>query len=86
MKFFYFDNSATSSPKPQTVYESVDYTLKNLNTNPGRGGHQLGISCATAIYKVRKKIQKFFNVDNELNIAFTNNSIKATTPKIIPNA
>jgi cysteine desulfurase family protein len=77
MKFFYFDNSATSSPKPQTVYESVDYTLKNLNTNPGRGGHQLGISCATAIYKVRKKIQKFFNVDNELNIAFTNNSTTA---------
>ncbi len=77
IKFFYFDNSATSSPKPQTVYESVDYTLKNLNTNPGRGGHQLGISCATAIYKVRKKIQKFFNVDNELNIAFTNNSTTA---------
>lgn len=77
MKFFYFDNSATSNPKPQSVYDNVNFTLKNLNTNPGRGGHQLGLKCATAIYNVRKKIQKFFNVDNELNIAFTNNSTTA---------
>ncbi|WP_297487096.1 hypothetical protein [uncultured Cetobacterium sp.] len=36
MKNYYFDNSATSSPKPDSVYDVVDYSIRELNGNPGR--------------------------------------------------
>ncbi|MGL4533825.1 MAG: aminotransferase class V-fold PLP-dependent enzyme [Fusobacteriaceae bacterium] len=77
MKLYYFDNSATSNPKPETVYLEVGNSLRNLNSNPGRGGHQLAVKTAEAIYKVRKKIKDFFNFENELNLAFMNNSTTA---------
>ena len=77
MKLYYFDNSATSNPKPESVYLEVISSLRNLNSNPGRGGHQLAVKTAEAIYKVRKKIKEFFNFENELNLAFVNNSTTA---------
>lgn len=76
-EYYYFDNSATSNPKPEVVYERVNYAMRELNANPGRGGHRLAIKAATEIYAVRDKISKFFNVGNALNVAFTNNSTTA---------
>lgn len=77
MKLYYFDNSATSNPKPESVYLAVNDALRSLNSNPGRGGHQLAVKTAEAIYKVRKKVKNFFNFENELNVAFVNNSTTA---------
>ncbi len=76
-EYYYFDNSATSNPKPEIVYEKVNYAMRELNANPGRGGHRLAIKAATEIYAVRDKVSKFFNVGNPLNVAFTNNSTTA---------
>ncbi|MGL6100603.1 MAG: aminotransferase class V-fold PLP-dependent enzyme [Fusobacteriaceae bacterium] len=77
MKTYYFDNSATSNPKPQEVYEAVNYAMRELNSNPGRGGHRLAVKSAMEIYRVREKIAKFFNQKNPLQVAFTNNSTTA---------
>lgn len=76
-EYYYFDNSATSNPKPEIVYERVNYAMRELNSNPGRGGHRLAIKSAAEIYKVREKVSKLFNVGNPLNVAFTNNSTTA---------
>lgn len=76
-EYYYFDNSATSNPKPESVYERVNYALRELNANPGRGGHRLAIKSAMEIYNIREKISKFFGVDSSLNVAFTNNSTTA---------
>lgn len=76
-KYYYFDNSATSNPKPETVYKSVNYAMKELNSNPGRGGHRLAVKSASEIYKVREKVAKFFNLKNSLGVGFTNNSTTA---------
>ncbi len=76
-KIYYFDNSATSNPKPETVYSRVNYALRELNSNPGRGGHRLAIKNAEEIYKIREKVATFFNLDNSLNVAFTSNSTMA---------
>lgn len=77
MKIYYFDNSATSNPKPEQVYEAVNYAMKELNSNPGRGGHRLAVRSSLEIYRVREKIAKFFNQKNPLQVAFTNNSTTA---------
>lgn len=77
MRIYYFDNSATSNPKPAEVYEAVNYAMKEMNCNPGRGGHRLAVKSSVEIYKVREKIAKFFNQKNPLQVAFTNNSTTA---------
>lgn len=77
MKIYYFDNSATSNPKPHEVYEAVNYAMRELNCNPGRGGHRLAVKSSVEIYRVREKIAKFFNQKNPLQVAFTNNSTTA---------
>ena len=34
---YYFDNAATSYPKPEEVYETLVDTMKKKGGNPGRG-------------------------------------------------
>lgn len=87
MKEFYFDNAATSSPKPESVYEAVELAIKKYNANPGRAGHRKAIEAGRKIFEVRDKIAKFFNLKNNLNVVFTANAteslnfaIKGTVP------
>jgi len=35
------DNAATSWPKPEAVYQAVDYFMYQVGATPGRGGHRL---------------------------------------------
>ncbi|MGL4308152.1 MAG: aminotransferase class V-fold PLP-dependent enzyme [Cetobacterium sp.] len=76
-KEYYFDNSATSHPKPETVYEAVDYAIKHLSGNPGRAGHHKAVEINRAIYNVRCKVAKFFNILNPLQVAFTANATES---------
>ncbi|MCX3066375.1 aminotransferase class V-fold PLP-dependent enzyme [Cetobacterium somerae] len=77
MKNYYFDNSATSSPKPETVYKALEIGVREYNANPGRAGHRKAVETGRKIYEVREKIAKFFNVKNSLNIAFTANATES---------
>lgn len=77
MKTYYFDNSATSSPKPEIVYKKLEIGIREYNANPGRAGHRKSIEAGRKIYEVREKIAKFFNVKNSLNIAFTANATES---------
>ena len=42
----YLDNAATSWPKPEAVYQAVDYCLRQLAANPGRGGYTMARQAA----------------------------------------
>lgn len=72
----YFDNSATSFPKPQNVIRGTTYALKHLSFNSGRGGYNESIRTADAIYDVREKIGKMFGATAE-NVIFTKNCTEA---------
>lgn len=87
-KVYYFDNSATSFPKPESVYKSIENAVRFYGANPGRGGHIMAVEASKAIYETREKIAALFNIKNPLQIAFTYNStyalnfaIKGTIPK-----
>ncbi|WP_432204905.1 aminotransferase class V-fold PLP-dependent enzyme [Cetobacterium somerae] len=77
METYYFDNSATSCPKPEEVYKAVEAGIKDYNANPGRAGHRKALESGKKIYEVREKIAKFFNIENSLNIAFTANATES---------
>ncbi len=70
----YLDNAATTYPKPEKVYESMMDCMKNYCANPGRAGHKLAMKAAREIYDARENIAKLFNINNPMNIVFTNNA------------
>lgn len=74
IKEYYFDNSATSHPKPEIVREKINEAVLEFNGNPGRSGYKKAIKIDREIYNTRVKIAEFFNIKNPLQIAFTSNA------------
>ncbi|QAA31613.1 aminotransferase class V-fold PLP-dependent enzyme [Clostridium manihotivorum] len=70
----YLDNAATSFPKPEAVYNSMLDCMKRYCANPGRGSHKMSLECEMKILDAREKISRFFNIDNMMNVVFTNNT------------
>ncbi len=69
----YFDNAATSFPKPQIVYDEIMDSMMNYGANPGRSGHKLALKASRGIFAARSNIGRLFNLKNPLDIAFTFN-------------
>lgn len=72
----YFDNAATTYPKPAGVVRSVNAAITEYGGNPGRGGHDMAMRISERIYAVRKKAGQFFNCPAE-NVVFTPNCTTA---------
>jgi selenocysteine lyase/cysteine desulfurase len=64
----YFDNAATSWPKPESVYKAVDNCLRNVGANPGRSGHKMSIEAGRVVYDARDGVAELFNVDDPARI------------------
>jgi cysteine desulfurase family protein len=72
----YFDNAATTFPKPTNVVNSVNSAIVDYGGNPGRGGHDYAMRVSEKIYGVRNKVARFFNSNAE-NVVFTCNCTMA---------
>ena len=69
----YFDNAATTYPKPQQMIDSmVDY-MKNIGCNISRGVYEDAISAEDIVYETREMIAALFNFDLAENVCFTKN-------------
>lgn len=73
----YFDNAATSSPKPPEVLERVSAALTEFNANPGRSGHSVALSAAREVLSTRERLASLMNAGEETNIAFAFNCTDA---------
>ncbi len=73
----YFDNAATSFPKPPSVMREIYFCLKNYSGNPGRSGHRLSIAAAEKIYETREILSEHFGISCPENIIFTYNATYA---------
>jgi len=69
----YFDNAATSSPKPQSVVNAVLRALTQFNANPGRSGHRAALEAGRAVQHTREMLQTFIGAEDASCIAFTLN-------------
>ncbi|MDK2815261.1 aminotransferase class V-fold PLP-dependent enzyme [Thermoanaerobacter thermocopriae] len=72
----YFDNAATSWPKPEEVYKEVEKTLRNCG-NPGRGGHKMALGAGRVIFEARQEIGSLFNIKNPMRLVLTSNTTEA---------
>lgn len=73
----YFDNAATSWPKPPGVKEAMVRFMDEIGANPGRSGHQLSIEAARIIYEARETISRLFMVKDPSRIIFTLNATES---------
>lgn len=69
----YFDNAATTYPKPESVIYAVSNAMRFYGANPGRAGHDMAYSTAEMIYNTRKLASDMFGVDKPENVVFTPN-------------
>ena len=73
----YFDNAATTFPKPSAVTEEVVRCLTTYCGNAGRGSHPLAMACAEVIYTCREELADFLGLGAPERIIFCSNTTHA---------
>ena len=73
----YFDNAATTWPKPPGVAEAVLSYMQNVGANPGRSSHRLAIEASRILYDTRVTLAQLFGVADPLRIVFAANATEA---------
>lgn len=67
----YFDNAATTFPKPEEVYTAMDRVNRQEAVNAGRGSYALARKAAALISDTRKAILKLAEADEVAEVVFT---------------
>lgn len=61
----YFDNAATTYPKPNVVYEYMDKFYRENGGSAGRGQYKLAATASRVISETRKMVQKILQCENK---------------------
>lgn len=69
----YFDNAATTFPKPREVINEVNKAFSLYGANPGRSGHDMSMQTAMAVYSARETLNTFFDGFGSEYVSFTAN-------------
>lgn len=73
----YFDNAATTWPKPPSVMEAMINCINDAGANPGRSGHKMSLAAGKIVDGTRKSIAQLFNISNPDRVIFTLNATDA---------
>lgn len=73
MSNIYFDNAATSFPKPQQVIDDMLNHMTNFGGSANRGSSSISLQSSRAAYECRYALSQFFNYHKSENVIFTNN-------------
>lgn len=79
----YFDNAATTWPKPEAVYGFMDAFFRSHGVNPGRSGSLLALEAEQMISQTRSMLAQFFNYSGPANrVVFSLNGTDALNQAI----
>jgi cysteine desulfurase family protein len=73
----YFDNAATSWPKPAVVLEAMSRFMTQVGASPGRSAHRLSVEAGRMLYETRESLARLFNFPDPLRIVFGLNATEA---------
>src|SRR5882672_592456 len=73
----YLDNAATSFPKPEAVYQTLDDFARHDLANPGRAGHKMALAAERALDDCRHLLNQFFHGEGPERFIFTLNCTDA---------
>ncbi len=74
MDCIYFDNAATSSPKPEAMIKAMVDFNANVGANPGRSGHRLSVDAGRIIFNTRETVASLLGADDSSCVIFTRNA------------
>lgn len=77
MDCIYFDNAATSWPKPPGVITAISEFNEVIGANPGRSAHRRSIEAARIVYTARERMACLIGASDPLRIVFTKNATEA---------
>ncbi len=73
----YFDNAATSWPKPAAMMAAMINYNDVIGGSPGRSGHQRSLDAGRIILETREALAELFECGDSFRIAFTKNATEA---------
>jgi cysteine desulfurase family protein len=73
----YFDNAATSWPKPEATLQAMDRYLRLTGGSPGRSGHRLSIEAGRIVFDTRDALAELFGIADSSRIVFAKNATEA---------
>lgn len=73
----YFDNAATSFPKPPQVIRAMAGALEKLGANPGRSGHRLSLCAGRVAQACREEAARLLGMEQPERIIFTGSCTEA---------
>ncbi|MBQ2729669.1 MAG: aminotransferase class V-fold PLP-dependent enzyme [Clostridia bacterium] len=79
----YFDNAATTFPKPPEVVGEVVRCMEEYCGNPGRGSHRMALKAAEKIYETRLLAAEMFSCPMPDGVVFTQNATYALNMAIM---
>lgn len=77
----YFDNAATSFPKPDCVIEACINAMQTAG-NPGRGSHSMALKGLEILYEARRTVCRLIHGEDELSVYFAQNATMALNEAI----
>lgn len=72
----YFDNAATTYPKPKEVYDGVNYALYNYSFNAGRGSYSAAKKTFEMIDETRQLLADYVKAEKS-HVVFTSSATEA---------
>ncbi|CCU80666.1 Cysteine desulfurase [Halanaerobium saccharolyticum subsp. saccharolyticum DSM 6643] len=73
----YFNNAATTWPKPDSVYKAANDFFRNSGMNPGRSGSMEKVDAVQLIYEIREKLADFFSIKNSAHLVFNSGATES---------
>ena len=73
----YFDNAATTFPKPEETIRQMNHFMTQIGGSPGRSGHRLSIAAARVVYEARERVAELLGAADPLEVVFTKNATEA---------
>src|SRR6266700_7916717 len=77
MAMIYFDNAATSWPKPPAVRAALNEYFGEAGGNPGRSGHRMSVAAARIVETARETLAELLHSNDASRIVFTHNATHA---------
>jgi cysteine desulfurase/selenocysteine lyase len=82
-QMIYFDNAATSWPKPPAVVAAMSHFMLEVGANPGRSAHRLSIEAGRIVYETREALAQLFKMDDPLRVVFALNATDALNQALL---
>lgn len=73
----YLDNAATSWPKPEIVYRTMDEFLRTKGGNPGRGSNSMALAARETVEETRRLVARLINAPEANRVIFALNCTDA---------